>query len=107
MPHPPSNQSDFFAKRWERSVRFRAGALHGTSRRGAGSFAALADVGLASGGHFAGQGRCGAALVRQFAARYFKARSLLGWVPPVSVSEGLRRAMAPDQKPILNIQDIN
>jgi len=23
-----------------------------------------------------------------------KARSLLGWVPPVSVEEGLRRAMA-------------
>ena len=28
----------------------------------------------------------------------FKARSLLGWLPPVSVDEGLRRAVAVVQK---------
>jgi nucleoside-diphosphate-sugar epimerase len=28
-----------------------------------------------------------------------KARSLLGWVPPVSVDDGLRRAVAGMQKP--------
>ncbi len=33
-----------------------------------------------------------------------KARNLLGWVPPVSVSEGLRRAMAPVKKPVFNIR---
>jgi nucleoside-diphosphate-sugar epimerase len=33
-----------------------------------------------------------------------KARNLLGWVPPVQVSEGLRRAMAADKKPVFNIQ---
>jgi nucleoside-diphosphate-sugar epimerase len=59
---------------------------------------------LQAGATFLGKGESVQRLCGNLQVDISKARNLLGWVPPVSVSEGLRRAMAPVKKPVFNIQ---
>lgn len=48
---------------------------------------------LQAGATLLGKGDAVQRLCSNFQVDIAKARNLLGWVPPVSVSEGLRRAM--------------
>ena len=60
---------------------------------------------LQAGATFLGKGDAVQRLCGNLQVDITKARSLLGWVPSLTVSEGLRRAMAQETQPVFNIQD--
>ena len=78
----------------KRFVYISSVKVYGASSCGASAFVASAGMDLTGRGFVAGRGLCVAAFVGNMQVDISKARSLLGWVPPVSVKEGLRRAMA-------------
>lgn len=59
---------------------------------------------LQAGGTLLGKGEAVQRLCGNLQLDISKARNLLSWVPPVSVGEGLRRAMAPVKNPFIIIQ---
>jgi hypothetical protein len=88
------NQLHLFGERWARPVHHRAGADNGASSRDAYALAASACVGFAGGGFsLLDKGDAVQRLSCNLHMYTSKAGSLPGCVPPVSVEDGLRRAM--------------